>query len=49
MPKNMNLLLLKHKFQRKSLNLRRFLLMFTNCVDFKVGLRNLAKFELLWS
>ena len=31
MHRNMNLLVLRHKFQQKSLSI------FTNCVDFEVG------------
>ena len=38
MHKSMNLLVLKHKFKQKLLNLlASFWLIFTNCVDFKVG------------
>ena len=45
MHKNMNLLALQHKLQQKLLNfMTYFLLTFTNCVDCKVGLRNVAKF-----
>ena len=53
MHENVNLLMFKknehnehnvqHKFQQKSLILWHFLLIFTNCVDFNVGLRNVAK------
>ena len=47
MHKNMTVLMLKHKFQQKLLNLWHIFLIeiqFTNCVDFEVGLGNVAKF-----
>ena len=46
MQKNMNLLVLKHKFPQKLLNLWHiFLLILTNSVDFNIGLRNVANFS----
>ena len=45
MRKNIHLLVLKQEFQQKLLNLWHiFYLIFTNCVEFKVLLRNVAKF-----
>ena len=45
MHKNIDSLASKHKFQQKLLNFQHISVsMFTNCVDFKVGLLNMAKF-----
>ena len=49
MYKSINLLALKLNSNRIIQFTAYFLLIFTNCVDCKVGMRNMAKFYLQWS